>query len=265
MTSPKHTVAALMAMLIAAAGTEPGAYAAGPAPGAKRPQVEVQIGLCSPIDHIVHALELHPRGGPIEVWQFDDSAISLIARGLRLRLRVATDGRSELTLKVANQDCAQLDSRLIPPGEGKCEYDVYGTDMAGAVGTAMAGVVSLNSKLDARRTAELLAGHIEPANVLSPSQVRYLREIVGIWPLPDDIRRLGPMQVRTYRTKGSRYDVDISQLPNGERYAEISAKVAQPEATSRIKVMKAELERAGVETCADQSSQAASKLRSLSR
>jgi hypothetical protein len=89
--------------------------------------------------------------------------------------------------------------------------------------------------------------------------------MVGIWPLPDDIRRLGPMQVRTYRTKGSRYDVDIAQLPNGERYAEISAKVAQPEATSRINAMKAELDRAGVEMCADQSSQAANKLRSLSR
>jgi hypothetical protein len=265
MTRTRHTVAAALAMLIAAAATQPRAYAAGPGPGAKRLQVEVQIGLCSPIDHIVRALELHPRGGPIEVWQFDDSAISLIARGLRLRLRVVTDGRSELTLKVANQDCARLDSRHIPPREGKCEYDVYGTDTAGAVGTTMAGTVSLTSKLDARRTAELLAGHIAPANALSPSQVQYLREIVGIWPLPDDIRRLGPMQVRTYRTKGSLYDVDISQLPNGERYAEISAKVAQPEANSRIRAMKAELDRAGVEMCADQSSQAANKLRSLSR
>lgn len=73
------------------------------------------------------------------------------------------------------------------------------------------------------------------------------------------------MQVRTYRTAGGLYDVDISLLPNGEQYAEISAKVMQPEAASTMGMMKAELQRAGVEMCADQSSQAADKLRSLLR
>ena len=254
----RHAVTAMLVMLIAIAGAKPTAFAAGPAPGTKRlSQAEVQISLCSPIDHIVPALGLHPRGAPIEVWQFDDPALTLIARGLRLRLRVTADGRSEFTLKVANQDCVRLDPKLVRPAEGKCEYDVYGTTMAGAV--------SLNSKLDARSTGELLAGRVAPANVLSPSQIRYLRAIVGVWPLPDGIRSLGPMQVRTYRTTGGLYDADISLLPNGERYAEVSAKVPQPDAASTMRTMKAELQRADVEMCADQSSQAANKLRALSR
>ena len=247
----------VLMMLIAFAAAEPSAFAAGPAPRADRSQAEVQIGLCSPIDHIIQALGLHPRGAPIEVWQFDDPAITLLARGLRFRLRVAADGRAELTLKVANQDCARLDAKLVQPGKGKCEYDVYGVTTAGAV--------SLNSKLDARSAGELLAGRLALANVLSPSQIRYLREMVGVWPLPDGIRKLGPMQVRTYRTAGGLYDVDISHLPNGERYAEISAKVTLPDANSTTEMMKAELQRAGVEMCVDQSSQAANKLQSLLR
>ena len=244
-------------MLIAFAAAEPGAFAAGPAPKADRSQAEVQIGLCSPIDHIVQALNLHPRGAPIEVWQFDDPGINLFERGLRFRLRAAADGHAELTLKVANQDCARFDAKIVLPGKGKCEYDVYGTTTA--------GTVSLNSKLDARSTGELLASRVELANVLSPSQIRYLREMVGVWPLPDGIRKLGPMQVRTYRTAGGHYDVDISRLPNGEQYAEISAKVTLPEANSTMEMMKAALQRAGVEMCVDQSSQAANKLRSLLR
>jgi hypothetical protein len=89
--------------------------------------------------------------------------------------------------------------------------------------------------------------------------------MVGVWPLPDGIRRLGPMQVQTYRTAGGLYDVDISHLPNGERFAEISAKVAQPDVASKTEMMKAKLQRAAVEMCVDQSSQAANKLRSLLR
>ena len=257
MTRVTHTATTILVVLIAFAAAEPSASAAEPGPGADRSQAEVQIGLCSPIDHIVQALELRPRGAPIEVWQFDDPAMSLFVRGLRLRLRVAADGRAQLTLKVANQDCARFDAKLVPPGEGKCEYDVYGTTAAGAV--------SVNSKLDARSTRELLAGRVAIADVLSPTQIGYLRETVGLWPLPDGIRKLGPMQLRTYRTAGGRYDVDISHLPNGERYAEISAKTRQADATSTMRTMKAELQRAGVEMCVDQSSQAANKLRSLLR
>jgi hypothetical protein len=102
-------------------------------------------------------------------------------------------------------------------------------------------------------------------SMLSSTQTRYLREMVGVWPLPDGIRKFGPMQLRTYRTTAGRYDVDISQLPNGERYAEISAKATQTDAASMMQTMQADIRRAGVETCADQSSQAANKLRSLMR
>ena len=42
-------------------------------------------------------------------------------------------GRSVLTLKVADQDSARLDPKLVSPGEGRCEYDVYGASAAGAV------------------------------------------------------------------------------------------------------------------------------------
>jgi hypothetical protein len=49
------------------------------------------------------------------------------------------------------------------------------------------------------------------------------------------------------------------------QYAEISRKVPVADATRMKEVMEADLSRAGVEICADQSSQAANKLRSLLR
>ena len=90
--------------------------------------------------------------------------------------------------------------------------------------------------------------------------------MVGVWPLPDGIRKLGPMQVRTYRTAGGLYDVDISHLPNGERYAEISAKVTQPDAASTMANDEGGASTEPASRCAlIQSSQAANKLRSLLR
>jgi hypothetical protein len=257
MTRSTRNAVSMLAMFIATAAAQPRAAAAEPLRAAKGAQAEIQIGLCAPTDAIVQALDLRPHGAPITVWQFDDSALTLFERGLRLRLRVAADGHSVLTIKVANQDCAQLDSRLVPSGEGKCEYDVYGKNMAGAV--------SLNLSLGGKRTYDLLAGRLTLAQVLSPSQVTFLREVVGIWPLPPGIRKLGPMQVRTYRAKGNLYDIDISQLPGGEQYAEISRKVAQVDASRTMGVMQTDLSRAGVGVCADQSSQAVNKLRSLLR
>ena len=254
MTRLTHTATELLAMLIATVVAQPRGFALAPAPEAEPAQAEVQIGLCSPIDHIVHTLDLRPRGASIEVWQFDDAALTLFGRGLRLRLRVTAAGRSEFTLKVANQDCPRLDPKLVPPGEGKCEYDVYGASTA--------GTVSLNRSLSAKSTTDLLAGRLAPANVLSAAQLKYL-QVVRIWPLPPGVRGLGPMQVQTYRTKGKRYDIDMSQLPDGEQYAEISRKVPLVDATRTMAVMEADLARAGVEKCADQSSQAVNKLRSL--
>ena len=231
--------------------------AADSTPGATGTQAEVQIGLCSPPDQIAQALRAHSRKEPIEVWQFDDSSLSLFERGLRLRLRVAANGHSEFTLKVANQDCARLDPELVPRGEGKCEYDVYDTSTAGAV--------SLTRALSPKDTNDLVSGRVAPAQLFSQSQVRYLREVVGIWPLPTAIRAIGPLRLQTYRTKHPSYDIDISQLPGGERYAEISRTVPLRDAAKAMDALTVELSRAGIEMCADQSSQAANKLRALIR
>ena len=256
MTRTRRNATAMLATIFATAVIALRASAAE-APRETGAQAEIQIGLCAPADRIVQALDLRPRGTPIKVWQFDDAALTLFGRGVRLRLRVAADGSSQFTLKVADQDCAGIDPKIVPRGEGKCEYDVYGTSMAGAV--------SLNRSLGVRSTEDLVAGRVTPEQALDPSQIRYLREVVGVWPLPPGIRGLGPMQVRTYRTKDKRYDIDISQLPGGEQYAEISRKVPAAEATRTMRAMEADLTRAGVEMCADQSSQAANKLRALLR
>ena len=230
---------------------------AAPPPGAKGARAEIQLGLCAPTDRIVQALALRPTATPINVWLFDDAALTLFGRGVRLRLRVAVDGRSEFTLKVADQDCARLERGLVPSGEGKCEYDVHGASMAGAV--------SLTRHLSAASTKELVAGRVPPAQVMSPAQIRYLREGVGIWPLPTGTRALGPMLLKTYRTPDKRYDIDITQLPDGVEYAEISRKVPAADATRVKATMEAALSRAGVDVCADQSSQAVNKLRSMLR
>jgi hypothetical protein len=247
----------VLALILATAAVPTRATTAELSRGAKGAKAEIQIGLCSPTEQVVQRLDLRPRGASITVWQFDDPALTLFARGVRLRLRVAADGGSELTLKVANQDCARLEHGLVPVGEGKCEYDVYGTSMAGAV--------SLNRHLDAESTGGLVAGRVAPASVLSQSQTSYLRDVARIWPLPTQVHALGPMLVQTYRTPDKLYDIDISQLPGGIRYAEISRKVPVADALRLKRVMEADLSNAGVEACADQSSQAGNKLRSLLR
>ena len=247
---------AMAAMLVAFAMPGAQAIAAEPLPDAQQTRAEIQIGLCAPADQIERALGLRPRGAPLDVWLFDDPSLTLFGRGLRLRLR-AGEHRSDLTLKVTSQDCARLDSKVIPPGKGKCEYDVYGTSTTGAV--------SLTRRLSASSTNDLVAGRVATAQMLSPLQITYLRDVVGIWPLPPGIRGLGPMQVRTYRAKGGLYDVDVSQLPTGEQYVEISRKVPAAEASRAMDLLKADLSRSGVEMCADQSAQVVNKLRSLLR
>jgi hypothetical protein len=244
-------------MILATAAAPIPADAAMPPPGAKGARAEIQLGLCAPADRIVQALALRPAATPIKVWQFDDAALTLFGRGARLRLRVAADGRSEFTLKVADQDCARLARGLVPSGEGKCEYDVYGRSMAGAV--------SLTRQLSSASTTELVAGRVAPAQALSPAQIRYLREVVATWPLPSGVRALGPMRLNTYRTPDKRYDIDITQLPDGVEYAEISRKVPAADAHRMQATMEADLSRAGVAICADQTSQAVNKLRSLAR
>jgi hypothetical protein len=246
---------ALAAMMLATAVNAPRATAAGP-PGATEARAEIQIGLCAPAERIVQALDLGPGGAPVEVWLFDDAALTLFGRGLRLRLRV-NDGRAEFTLKVADQDCARLHAKVVRPAEGKCEYDVHGTSMAGAM--------SLTRRLSTKSSGDLLAGRVGPAQILSPSQVDYLREVVKFWPLPSGIRALGPTQIRSYRSRSGLYDIDVSRLPTGEQFVEISRKVPVADAARAMRTMGADLSNAGVETCPDQSAQAVNKLRALLR
>lgn len=219
-------------------------------------RTEIQINLCMPPDQIVRALHLHPRGTPLEVWLFDDAALTLYDRGLRFRLRV-TKSRSELTLKVANQDCAHLPPGLVPPGEGKCEYDMHGTTIAGAV--------SLTRSIGPSATRDLLTGHLSLAETLSAAQIRYLRDEVRAWPLPVGIRALGPQRVVSYGAAGKPYNVDVSQISTGETYVEISRKVPSAGAVGIRYGLIDELARDGVDICSDQSPEALNKLRSLQR
>ena len=69
--------------------------------------VDVQMSLCGAPRSVEQALALEPHGKPTEVWLFDDPALTLYGKGLRIRVRGARHGM-ELTLKAANQDCARL-------------------------------------------------------------------------------------------------------------------------------------------------------------
>jgi hypothetical protein len=216
------------------------------------PRAEIQVGLCEPAASLETRLAMKPRGAPYETWLFDDAALTMLGHGLRLRLR-AKGGNDELTLKVAKQDCHALPRGAVPKGEGKCEYDVYGASSHGAV--------SLTRTLDAATTRDLLARKVDVTTLLSDAQVRYLRDVVKVWPLPADLRPLGPIANRVYRA--SRYDVDVSTLPDGTRYAEISDKVRLAKADAERDALMSYLAKAGVEVCADQAGQAPAKMKRL--
>ena len=216
------------------------------------PRAEIQVSLCEPAAAIESKLGLAPRGPAYETFLFDNAALAMLDRGLRLRLRTAPKG-GELTLKVARQDCRALPAGAVPKGEGKCEYDVHGDVVTGAVSLARA--------LDAAQVRDLIAGRIKVEALLSPSQVRYLRDTVRSWPLPDGLRPLGPIANRVYAS--SRYDVDVSTLPGGEQYAEIADKVPLDRVPAERDELARHLERAGVTVCANQEGQAAAKMKLL--
>jgi len=236
-------------ILPAAAGAGP----SNPLPGVR---TEIQLSLCTPPHELERALDLHRRGAARETWLFDDAALTLYRRGLRIRLRMDA-ALSELTLKVANQDCAQLHADLLPPGQGKCEYDMHGTTIAGAV--------SLDKRVSTDAARGLLAGRLQLSEALSAAQIRYLRDVAGAWPLPADLQALGPQWVTTLRAHGKPFDVAVSKIPTGETYVEISRKVAPADAPRLRAELVDELTRAGVSICTDQSAQAADKLRAMRR
>jgi hypothetical protein len=230
------------------------ACAAAAALAAPPPRMEIQVALCGTPEDIVRALDLRPREAAYRTYLFDNPALALLDGGLRLRLRVRAAG-GELTLKAADQDCDALPAGLVPRREGKCEYDLHGDKVAGAV--------SLATKLDAETTADLVAGRVPVAGVLSPAQVRFLRDAARAWPLPPDLRALGPIENAVYATRDGRYDVDVQRLPGGHAYVEVSTKVRVAEGDAARHALDAHLARAGVAACADQAGQAGNKLKSL--
>jgi len=232
------------------------AHAAGAAPSVAPHGaiVDIQASLCDPVAKIERGLDLRPRGAPFDVWLFDDPTLTLFSKGLRLRLRAAK-GVAELTLKAAEQDCAALPSTAVPGGAGKCEYDLHGAKLAGAL--------SLTHRLDTHAAGELMVGRLPLASALSPAQAGFLKTVPGAWPLPPDLRPLGPTRVRSYSTGNKRYVVDISELPGGERFVEISRKVVHDDVQRAQVLLAQDLAHAGVAACEDQSAQAVNKLRAL--
>ncbi|MFO1399470.1 MAG: hypothetical protein U1F48_20665 [Burkholderiales bacterium] len=229
--------------------------AAGALPAlAAPPRAEIQVGLCGEPQAVARALDLVPRAPPYDTWLFDDASLSLQGRGVRLRLRMQADA-PVLTVKVADQDCRTLPKDALPRGEGKCEYDVHGA--------AIAGAVSLEQRIPSAAAAELIAGKRSVATLLSPAQRRYLRDVLRLDPLPPDLRALGPIATSVFRTRDRRYDVDQSTLPVGAATMEISIKVPLAEVTAAQAALDERLAAARVARCEDQSGQAASKLRSL--
>lgn len=216
------------------------------------PRAEIQVTLCEPASVLESKLGLRPRGTDYETWLFDNPSLDVLDRGLRVRLRTNANG-GELTLKVANQDCRVLPRDAVPKGEGKCEYDVHGE--------AVVGAVSLSRALDATQTRDLLAGRTTIDALLGPPQVRYLRDTLHAWPLPPGLRPLGPIAKRLYAS--SRYDVDVSTLPGGEQYAEISIKVPPDRVANEREALARHLANAGVAVCPNQEGQAAAKMKLL--
>ena len=245
---PARAAVAALAVVLAAAP----AAGAGGSSGATR--VDIQFSLCEEPAEVERALDLRLRGAPFDVWLFDDPALALFAKGLRIRLRETRQG-AELTLKLAEQDCAKLPLGAVPAGEGKCEYDLHGAKLGGAL--------SLAKAVDARTAAELVSGRLPLPKALSAAQARILQGTPGAWPLPPELRALGPTRVRSYRANGRPSVVDVSELPGGERFIEISLKVALADAQRQRDRLEADLARAGVPACADQSAQAVNKLRAL--
>ena len=250
--------AALLPVLSLLLATHFGAAAgadASPASGAAG--AEVQINLCAEPAEIVRALALRPESAtPREAWYFDTPDLALFRGGLVFRLRLTGRG-AELTLKAADQDCKRVPPALLPAREGKCEYDLHGSDFKGAV--------SLSHRLDETTSRALLDDRLALDKALSAAQVRFLREGASAWPLPPGLQRMGPVRIQAYRSKTDKLVVEAWQLPAGTRYVEISEKARVDDALRRRTEIEKVLASAGVKVCADQSSQAGAKLRELAR
>jgi hypothetical protein len=244
----KALAALLPALAVAAMASE----AAVPAGAA----AEVQINLCSEPAEIVRALKLAPSGNPREAWYFDNASLDHFNKGALFRLRTGS-GAAELTLKAAGQDCETVPSALLPKGVAKCEYDVHGASIVGAV--------SVTRELDKAQARGLLDGSIALADVLGEAQVRYLRERLSAWPLASGLQRLGPARIKAWRADGGRYLVEVWQLPSGKQYTELSQKTKAGNARRLHSQLLDMLAARGVRACPDQRSLAGEKLRDYLR
>jgi hypothetical protein len=216
---------------------------------------EVQINLCSEPRQVITALKLKRQDAKSgEVWYFDTAKRVLFKRGVLFRLRI-TSRKSELTLKVANQDCAKVNPELLPAGRSKCEYDLHGAHLAGSV--------SVSSIMDDRQVRGLIEGRLALADLLSPAQIRYLQEGAAVWPLPSGLKRLGPARIETYRRKSQLFDVELWELPSGRRYLEISQKSRLEDARRVQTELEEVLARKQLQLCPDQESQTGGRLEEL--
>jgi hypothetical protein len=251
------TLAAFALLGLTMAGAAYGAD--GARPPAKPPSkawAEVQINLCGEPGEIAKALAMRADSRRREVWYFDTRTLALFDRGAVFRLRVG-DGPAELTLKAARQDCATLPPALLLRGEGKCEYDLHGD--------ALHGAVSLSRPLPADETVSLLAGRTTLAATLGEAQIRFLRELLKVWPLPEGVTPIGPVTLDGYRSAQGRHVLEAWNLPSGAVFVEISQKARVANASRVHDELLARLDRAGVSLCTDQSSRADDKLRLLTR
>ena len=172
--------------------------------GSVESQAEIQINLCSDPAQVISTLALVGDRKPTTVWLFDSPTLDLNRAGLRLRLREHRKG-SELTLKVAGQNCEQVNPALLKPN-GKCEADLHGD--------ALDDVISLSRRLEKSDRERLLASDTARGAPLAaaltaamePSQRTMLAEhrsvTGGAEPLPSDISRLGPSSERFARRRG---------------------------------------------------------------
>jgi len=235
--------------------------------GGVESRAEIQINLCSDPPRVVSALALTADRMPTTIWLFDSPTLELNRAGLRLRLR-EHGKESELTLKVAGQNCEQVNPALLKPN-GKCEADLHGD--------ALDDVISLSRRLDAPGRARLLApddtrGASLAAALtaaLEPRQRTMLAErrsaTSGAAPLPAEVARLGPSSVRTYRSPNAPYVVEVWTLPAGQQFVELSEKTRRSTALARNAELTRLVNTAGLAICRDQESQAQNKLAILAR
>jgi hypothetical protein len=241
---------AAFSMLCAGIAMSPLVQAATPADAA-----EVQINLCSAPEAVVEALQLKPlRALDYEVWYVETADMALLRSGVVARLRIKAH-TAELTLKFADQDCAEVPSALLPARQSKCEYDMRGARAVGAV--------SISKALNDDQVRALIADPGGLPALLSPAQVEFLRQRARLWPLPAPLVRLGPVRVQAYRHPGDAFVVEAWSFPSGRFFLELSQKTRLSSAPDLDTKLQDRLTRHKVEMCLDQGSPAQAKLREL--